>query len=134
MGPQYRKDIVKLEGVQGRLPRLWALEHFSCEERLGELGLVSQLQGTYQQPPVPMMSNQEVGSMLFVKDNGHKYKHKRFRWAIERSLFPMRSVKPGHRLPREVVQCPGSTPAGSYAPHSRSLTPPMVRWGSESEE
>ena len=39
-GPQYRKDVELLERVQRRATEMiTGLEHFSCEERLRELGL-----------------------------------------------------------------------------------------------
>ena len=41
-GPQYRKDVELLDRVQKRTTKMIrGLEHFSYEERLGELGLFS---------------------------------------------------------------------------------------------
>jgi len=40
--PQYRRDTDLLEGVQRRATKIIpGMEHLSCEDRLGELGLFS---------------------------------------------------------------------------------------------
>ena len=94
------------------------LEHLSCEDRLGELGLSSlekrRLQGE-------LIAAFQYFRILYKKDedrlcsragcdrtrgNGFKLKERRFRLAIRKKFSPVNVRKPWPRLPREVVNAP----------------------------
>jgi len=94
------------------------MEHFSCEERLREVGLFSleksRLQGcviaAYQ---YLKRDYKKDGDKLFsraccdrLRGNGFKLKEGRFRLDIRKTFFTMRVVKHWKRCPREVVNAP----------------------------
>ncbi|KAK4815339.1 LOW QUALITY PROTEIN: hypothetical protein QYF61_000171, partial [Mycteria americana] len=93
-------------------------QHFSCEERLQELGLFSlemrRLRGNLIIVSKYLKEGcQKHGARLFPvvprdrgRDNGHKPKPRRFSLNIRRHFFTVRVTKHWHRLPRVVVESP----------------------------
>ncbi|PKU40458.1 hypothetical protein llap_9234 [Limosa lapponica baueri] len=108
-----------LEQIQRRATKMISRrEHFSCEDRLRELGLFSlekrrlqgdliaafqHLKGTYK----------EAGEGLFtracsdrMRGKGFKREGGRFRLGIRKKFFTMRVVRHWNRFPREAVDAP----------------------------
>ncbi|KAK4824190.1 hypothetical protein QYF61_012006 [Mycteria americana] len=117
--PQHRKDMELLEQVQRRATKMIrGLEHLSCEERLGELGLFILEKRRLQGDDIVAFqylkgAHKKDGDRLFRRDccdrtrgNGFKLKEGRFRLDMRKKFFMMSVVKPWHRLPREVVDAP----------------------------
>ncbi|GAB0175476.1 hypothetical protein GRJ2_000012800 [Grus japonensis] len=91
------------------------LKHLSYEDRLTELGLFSlekrQLQGdlivAFQYLKGPTRKLERACSDR-TRGNGLKLKEGRFRLDVRKNFFPVRVLRPWHRLPREAVAAPGS--------------------------
>jgi len=94
------------------------LEHLSCEEGLGELGLFSlekgRLWGDLRAAFEYIKEACKKGAeRLFIKacsdstrGNSHKLKEGRFGLDIRRKCFTLWVVRPWHGLPREAVAAP----------------------------
>ncbi|KFQ68613.1 hypothetical protein N335_11110, partial [Phaethon lepturus] len=117
--PQHRKDMDLLERVQRRATKMFrGMEHLSYEDRLRELGLLSLQKRRLQRDHIAAFKSfkgayEKDGDRLFsraccnrTKGNGFKLKEGRFRLDVRKKFFPVRVVKPWHRLPREVVDAP----------------------------
>ncbi|GAB0193693.1 hypothetical protein GRJ2_001834600 [Grus japonensis] len=115
-GPQYKEDMDMLEPVQrGAIKMIRELEHFSCEDRLRELGLFSLEKKRLWGDLIAAFqylkgAEKKAGEGLFTRacddrtrGNGVKLKEGRFRVAVGKKLFMMRVVRHWNGLPREVV-------------------------------
>jgi len=93
------------------------LEHLCCEERLGELELLSlekrRLQGELRAACQYLEGPARAGEGLFIREcsdrtrgNGLQLQEGRFRLDIRKKFFTVRVVRPWPRLPREAVTAP----------------------------
>ena len=93
------------------------LEHLSCEDRLGELGLFSLEKRRLQGDLIAVFKYLKGGYGKAERDsvrvcggrtrsNGCKLEMGRFGWDIRKKFFTMRVVRYWHRLPREAVDAP----------------------------
>ncbi|KFP62705.1 hypothetical protein N322_11527, partial [Cariama cristata] len=115
-GPQHKKDMDLLEGVQKKVMNMIrGLEHLFYEERLRELGLFSlekrrlwgdlraafqYLKGAYKKAEEGFFTR---ACSDRIRGKGFKLEEGRFRLDIRKKLFTMRVVRHWNRLPREAV-------------------------------
>ncbi|KFQ81142.1 hypothetical protein N335_03186, partial [Phaethon lepturus] len=117
--PQHRRDMHLLERVQRRATKMIrGMEHFSCEERLRQLGLFTLEKRSLRGDLIAAFqylkgAYKKDGDILFIRAcsgrrrrNGFKLKEGRFRLDRRKKFFTIRVVRHWHRLPREVVDAP----------------------------
>ncbi|GAB0175482.1 hypothetical protein GRJ2_000013400 [Grus japonensis] len=118
-GSQYKTDMELLERVQRKATKMIrGLEHLCYGDRLSwdcSAGEKKALGKTYCGLPVPKGAYRKAGEGLFTRawsdrtrGNGLKLKEGRFRLDMRKKFFPVRVVRPWHKLPREAVAAPGS--------------------------
>ncbi|GAB0176620.1 sodium-coupled monocarboxylate transporter 1 [Grus japonensis] len=113
-GLQHKKDMDLLEWVQRRASKMArGLEHFTCEDRLRELGLFSLEERRLQGDLIAAFQYEKDGGKLFTKaccdrtrGNDFKLKEVRFWLDIRKKFLAMRVVGYWTRLPRKVVESP----------------------------
>ena len=119
LGPQFKKDVNVLEGVQRRATKLvTGLEGMSCEERLRTLGLSSLEKRRLRGNLMVLYSflkrasgdrGAELFSLVFsdrAYGNDSQLHQGRFSLNIKKHFFTKDMVKHWNRLPREVVHAP----------------------------
>lgn len=117
-GPQFKKDIDKLERVQKRVTRMVSgLETMSYEERLKDLGMFSLQKRRLRGDLIAVYKylrgcHRAEGSELFslahgrTRNNGLKLQGSRFRLDIRKNFLTVRVINRWNSLPREVVSSP----------------------------
>ncbi|GAB0193809.1 hypothetical protein GRJ2_001846200 [Grus japonensis] len=60
------------------------------------------------QPRPGLRVQQRDQQAVFTRENGLKLQEGRWRWDVRQKSFPVRVLRPWHRVPREAVAAPGS--------------------------